>query len=86
VRPGFYEEATVSVRDSSVPVRDLLAQVTCLVVLTAGEQSFMDESMRATAAMMPRAQVGTIPHAQHLALVDNPEGFPEPVRPFLRES
>lgn len=54
-------------------------------MVTAGEQSFMDESMRATAAMLPRARVATIPRAQHLALVDNPEGFLELLRPFLLE-
>jgi pimeloyl-ACP methyl ester carboxylesterase len=78
-------ETMASIAPTTAYVRDLLPQVTCPVLLTAGEQSFMDESMRATAAMLPRARVATIPRAQHLALVDNPDGFLDLLRPFLQE-
>jgi len=78
-------ETMAMIAPTTAYVRDLLPRVTCPVLLTAGEQSFMDESMRATAAMLPRARVATIPRAQHLALVDNPEGFLELLRPFLLE-
>jgi esterase len=79
-------ETMAIIAPTTAYVRDLLLQITCPVLLTAGEQSFMDKSMRATAAMIPHAQVATIPHAQHLALVDNPDGLLELVRPFLLEN
>lgn len=78
-------ETMAIIAPTTAYVRDLLPRVTCPVLLIVGEQSFMDESMRATATMMPRARVATIPRAQHLALVDNPEGFLTLVRPFLQE-
>jgi len=79
-------ETMAMIAPTTAYVRDLLPRVTCPVLLTAGEQSFMDESMRATAAMLPRARVATIPRAQHLALVDNPEGFLGLLRSFLQET
>jgi pimeloyl-ACP methyl ester carboxylesterase len=78
-------ETMAIIAPTTAYVRDLLPRVTCPALLAAGERSFMGESMRATAAMLPRAQVATIPRAQHLALVDNPDGFLELVWPFLLE-
>jgi pimeloyl-ACP methyl ester carboxylesterase len=66
-------------------VRALLPQVTCPVLLTAGAQSFMDESMRQMVALLHDARIATIPNAEHVALVDNPDGVLDAVRRFLDE-
>ena len=72
-----------SMAPSTEAVRNLLPLVTCPVLLIAGEQSFMDESMRQMALLLHDARIATIPRAEHVALVDNPVGVLDVVRRFF---
>jgi esterase len=83
----FRSRSTMSsMAPSTDDVRALLPRVTCPVLLTAGEQSFMDESMRQMALLLHDARIATIPRAEHIALVDNPAGVLDVIQRFLDEA
>ena len=62
-----------------------LAQVTCPILLVAGEESWVVEAAQQMVTVYPRARLTIVPDAGHWVPLDNPNGFLQVMEAFLRE-